>query len=100
MRGGDVDVVRRVHAGGFQHPQRRFQFVQGLFGAAGLAVEHGQVVVQGRHAPVGGGERGLGRVDGLAVQVLGLIVPARGPHAGGRVDQRGGPSLGALQSHA
>ena len=42
----------------------------------------------------------FGALQGLRIQVLGLIVMLRGAHRGGAVDQCRGPDFGSFQAHA
>ncbi len=64
-----------------------------MFGPAGLAIEHGQIVVQRGQSAVGGGERRIRGNQRPVIQGFGLIVPPCRPHAGRRVDQRRRPGL-------
>ena len=98
--GRHVQIGVGVGAGRLQDAQRLAQFQLGFMGAPGLAVQHRQVVVQGGQTPVRGGERAFAIGLRHLVQGFGLIVVARGPHAGRGVDQRGRPGFGALQPHA
>ena len=86
VRGGDVYVSARIGGRLLQQVQRLFQLALRLIETTGFAVQHGHIVVQRGQASVGGGEDGRGRVKRLTVQLFGLLVPACGSHARGRVD--------------
>ena len=72
----------------------------GLLRPVGFAVQHGEIVVQRGDAPVVGTEHLFGAMQGLRVEVFGLIVLFRGAHRGGTIDQRRGPGFATFQSHA
>ena len=97
--GGDIHVGLGIHARMFEDPQRFVEFIDCLPPAVRLAEQHRPVVVEGGKTAIVRPVGAACRVECLFEQILGLVEIAGGPLRCGRVDERGGPGLGAFEAH-